>query len=112
MSTHVPSYVNGNFVPVLKLKASTTYSVCGIMSAEILNPNVYLNYLQFDVASDYEWSRNVDLATLGALIWDILSSLPEDWRIARTSKPTPVLFAYFSARILALVVVVLSVLAK
>ncbi|KAF9231813.1 hypothetical protein BU15DRAFT_81964 [Melanogaster broomeanus] len=82
------------------------------MSAEILNPNVYLNYLQPDVANDYEWSRNFDLATLGALIWDILSSLPEDWRIARTSKPTPVLFAYFSARILALVVVVLSVLAK
>ncbi|KAF9241309.1 hypothetical protein BU15DRAFT_60936 [Melanogaster broomeanus] len=96
------------------------------MSAEILNPNVYLNYLQSDVASDYEWSRNVDLATLGvwtlfsprkdklidlvqALIWDILSSLPEDWRIARTSKPTPCCSPTF---LQALVVVVLSVLEK
>ncbi|KAF9241315.1 hypothetical protein BU15DRAFT_73441 [Melanogaster broomeanus] len=82
------------------------------MSEEILNPNVYLNYLQPGIVGDYEWSRNVDLATLGALIWDILSSLPVDWRFVRTSKPTPVLFAYFSTRICALVVVLLSVLEK
>ncbi|KAF9230473.1 hypothetical protein BU15DRAFT_83581 [Melanogaster broomeanus] len=80
------------------------------MSDEILNPIVYLNYLAPDVANEYEVSRNVCLATLGALIWDIFSSLPEDWQIARTSKPMPVLFAYFSARICALVVVLLSVL--
>ncbi|KAF9233842.1 hypothetical protein BU15DRAFT_79700 [Melanogaster broomeanus] len=82
------------------------------MSEEILNPNVYLNYLQPTIASEYEVTRNVNLATLGALIWDILSTLPEDWRIARTSKPTPVLFAYFPARISALVVVLLSVFEK
>ncbi|KAF9230825.1 hypothetical protein BU15DRAFT_56818 [Melanogaster broomeanus] len=69
------------------------------MSDEVLNPIVYLNYLAPDVANEYEVSRNVCLATLGALIWDIFSSVPEDWQIARTSKPTPVLFAYFSARI-------------
>ncbi|KAF9230827.1 hypothetical protein BU15DRAFT_83136 [Melanogaster broomeanus] len=73
------------------------------MSDEILNPIVYLNYLDPDVANEYEVSRN-------ALTWDILSSLPEDWQIARTSKPTPVLFAYFSARICALVEVLLGVL--
>ncbi|KAF9231805.1 hypothetical protein BU15DRAFT_55708 [Melanogaster broomeanus] len=67
------------------------------MSNEILNPVVYLNYLDPAVANEYEVSRNVRLATLGALTWDILSSLPEDWKIARTSKPTPVLFAYFLA---------------
>ncbi|KAF9230826.1 hypothetical protein BU15DRAFT_68863 [Melanogaster broomeanus] len=82
------------------------------MSEKIFNPNVYLNYLQPIIASDYEVARNVDLATLGALIWDIYSSLPEDWRIVRTSKPTPVLFAYFSVRICALVVVLLVVLEK
>ncbi|KAF9242893.1 hypothetical protein BU15DRAFT_72542 [Melanogaster broomeanus] len=80
------------------------------MSDEILNPIVYLNYLDPAVANEYEVSRNVRLATLGALAWDIFSSLPEDWQIARTSKPTPVLFAYFSARICALVEVLLSVL--
>ncbi|KAF9242895.1 hypothetical protein BU15DRAFT_28397, partial [Melanogaster broomeanus] len=61
------------------------------------NPVVYLNYLKPAVANEYEVSRNVWLVTLGALIWDILSTLPEDWQVARTSKPTPVLFAYFSA---------------
>ncbi|KAF9242892.1 hypothetical protein BU15DRAFT_72541 [Melanogaster broomeanus] len=82
------------------------------MSDEILNPIVYLNYLQPSVANEYEVSRNVCLATLGALGWDVLSSIPEDWQIARTSKPTPVLFAYFSARTCALVVVLLSVLLR
>ncbi|KAF9241316.1 hypothetical protein BU15DRAFT_73442 [Melanogaster broomeanus] len=82
------------------------------MSEEILNPDVYLNYLQPDSASEYEASRNVYLVTLGALCWDIFSSLPEDCRIARTSKPSPVLFAYYSARICALVVALLSVLVK
>ncbi|KAF9233841.1 hypothetical protein BU15DRAFT_79699 [Melanogaster broomeanus] len=82
------------------------------MSDEILNPIVYLNYLQPAEANEYEVSRNVCLATLGALTWDILSSLPEDWKITRTSRPTPVLFAYFSARICTLVVVLLSVLER
>ncbi|KAF9241319.1 hypothetical protein BU15DRAFT_73445 [Melanogaster broomeanus] len=82
------------------------------MSDEILNPDIYLNYLQPASAGEYEAARNVYLATLGALLWDVLSSLPEDWRLIRTSKPTPVLFAYFSARICAVVVALLSVLVK
>ncbi|KAF9241313.1 hypothetical protein BU15DRAFT_73440 [Melanogaster broomeanus] len=80
------------------------------MSNEILNPIVYLNYLQPTVANEYEVSRNVRLVTLGALTWDILSSLPEDWQFARTTNPTPVMFAYFLARICALVEVLLAVL--
>ncbi|KAF9241312.1 hypothetical protein BU15DRAFT_73439 [Melanogaster broomeanus] len=80
------------------------------MYNEILNPIVYLNYLDPAVANEYEVSRNVRLATLGALAWDIFSSLPEDWQIARTSKPTSVLFAYFSARTCAFVEVLLGVL--
>ncbi|KAF9241317.1 hypothetical protein BU15DRAFT_60944 [Melanogaster broomeanus] len=75
------------------------------MSDEILNPNIYLNYLQPSDASAYEAARN-------ALLWDVLSSLPEDWQLIRTSKPTPVLFAYFSARICALVMALLSVFVK
>lgn len=30
-----------------------------------LNPNVYLNYLQLDVASEYEITRDIFLATFG-----------------------------------------------
>jgi len=82
------------------------------MSDEVLNPNIYLNYLPPGAADKYEVSRNVYLAILGALLWDMLSSLPEDWRLIQTSKPLPVLFAYFSARICALVAALLSVLVK
>ncbi|KAI6041294.1 hypothetical protein EDC04DRAFT_2893271 [Pisolithus marmoratus] len=46
----------------------------------IINPNVYLNYLDPDEASDYELNRNIVLVALGALIWDILSSVPDDYR--------------------------------
>ena len=34
-------------------------------SSPILNPVVYLNYLNHTVASDYETARDVSLATLG-----------------------------------------------
>ncbi|KIJ68387.1 hypothetical protein HYDPIDRAFT_24674 [Hydnomerulius pinastri MD-312] len=81
-------------------------------SPKILNPDIYLNYLEPSIASQYEVSRNVYLVTLGALLWDILSSIPEDWRLIRTSKPAPVLFAYLSARACALAVVLLAVLEK
>lgn len=80
----------------------------------ILNPTVYLNYLLPDVANEYEIARNVFLVTFGvecmylpemmadlllqALLWDILSSLPNDWKLIRTDKFTPVLFAYFLSR--------------
>ncbi|KAI6005349.1 hypothetical protein EDC04DRAFT_2611579 [Pisolithus marmoratus] len=57
----------------------------------ILNPKIYLNYLDPDEASNYELNRNIVLVTLGyqrivdmnvgkALIWDILSSIPDDYR--------------------------------
>ncbi|KAG6381217.1 hypothetical protein JVT61DRAFT_5620 [Boletus reticuloceps] len=81
-------------------------------SQPILNPNVYLNYLQPTDASEYEVARDLFLVTFGALLWDILSSLPEDWTIIRTTTPSPVLFAYFASRTCALAVVFMSVLAK
>ena len=83
-------------------------------SQPILNPNIYLNYLQPTVASEYEAARNVFLVTFGvnspclvgmvtdwllqALLWDIISSLPDDWILIWTMKPSPALFAYFSSR--------------
>jgi len=81
-------------------------------SQPILNPNTYLNYLQPSIAGQYELSRDIDLVTLGALLWDMLSSLPNDWTLIRTTKPYPVLFAYFSSRACALAVVLMSALEK
>ncbi|KAG6331684.1 hypothetical protein ID866_7407 [Astraeus odoratus] len=82
------------------------------MSSPIVNPDVYLNYLTPSVASDYELSRNVALVTLGALVWDMLSSIPEDYRLIRTRKLSVVLSAYFVTRPAALAIIVLAVLQK
>ncbi|KAG6330118.1 hypothetical protein ID866_8970 [Astraeus odoratus] len=68
------------------------------MSFPIVNPNVYLNYLTPSVANDYELVRDFNLVTFGALVWDILSSLPEDYRLIRTRKFSVTLFAYFVTR--------------
>ncbi|KAL4081287.1 hypothetical protein V8B97DRAFT_2027368, partial [Scleroderma yunnanense] len=81
-------------------------------STPIPNPTVYLNYLAPSIANDYEITRDVGLVTLGALIWDILSSIPEDYKLIQTGKVSPVLFAYFLARPFSLIMVVLSVLLK
>ncbi|KAI6101417.1 hypothetical protein EDD16DRAFT_1525961 [Pisolithus croceorrhizus] len=79
-------------------------------SPPILNPDIYLNYLLPSVASEYELNRNVNLATLGALIWDILSSIPTDYRLIRAGKPSFVSFAYFVTRPASVVMVLLAVL--
>lgn len=81
-------------------------------SPVIVNPDVYLNYLSADVASTYELNRNISLVTLGALIWDMLSSIPDDYRLIRTGRLSVVLFAYFLARPTVLVMVILAVLQK
>ncbi|KAF8445992.1 hypothetical protein L210DRAFT_3642297 [Boletus edulis BED1] len=81
-------------------------------SQPILNPNVYLNYLQPTDASEYEIARDIFLVTFGALLWDILTSLPDDLTIIRSTTPSPVLLAYFSSRTCALAVVFMSALAK
>ncbi|KAG6330661.1 hypothetical protein ID866_8427 [Astraeus odoratus] len=80
------------------------------MSFPIVNPGVYLNYLTPSVASDYEWDRNITLATLGGLVWDILSSIPEDYRLIRTRKFSVALSAYFAARPAALAMIIVTVL--
>ncbi|KAH7915813.1 hypothetical protein BJ138DRAFT_1140948 [Hygrophoropsis aurantiaca] len=80
--------------------------------ADIQNPEVYLNYLPPAIASEYEVSRNVYIATLGALLWDILYSFPQDIRLMQISRPTPVIFVYFLSRISAVGYVFQSVIAK
>ncbi|KAG6330662.1 hypothetical protein ID866_8428 [Astraeus odoratus] len=82
------------------------------MSFPIVNPDVYLNYLNSSVASEYELDRNINLATLGALVWDILSSLPADYKLIRTMKLSFSLSAYFMTRPAALAMVILAVLQK
>jgi len=82
------------------------------------NPFVYLNYLEPETASQYEITRDVYLVTLGvsrvcfrdacecrewmsgyqALIWDILSTVEQDWQLLRISKPSLVFIAYHLSR--------------
>ncbi|KAG6331899.1 hypothetical protein ID866_7190 [Astraeus odoratus] len=82
------------------------------MSSPILNPGVYLNYLTSSVASDYELNRNITLVTLGALVWDMLSSIPEDYRLIRTRKLSVALSAYFVTRPATLAMIICAVLQK
>ncbi|KAI6128858.1 hypothetical protein EDD16DRAFT_23485 [Pisolithus croceorrhizus] len=85
-----------------------------VMSAQqspsIINPSVYLNYLSKEEATIYEVGRNINLATLGALIWDILSGLPDERKLIQGGRGSTVLFAYFLARPSALAMVILTVL--
>ncbi|KAI5999801.1 hypothetical protein F5J12DRAFT_846744 [Pisolithus orientalis] len=79
---------------------------------QILNPVVYLNYLSPDDASTYEFSRNLNLATLAVLLWDILSSVPDDYKLMQTGRVSIILFTYFLARLSALGLDVIAVLQK
>ncbi|KAF4611800.1 hypothetical protein D9613_003713 [Agrocybe pediades] len=63
----------------------------------IVNPNVYLNYLPPKVADQFEIARDLYLATLGACIWDMLVSLPEDVMLVRSGFRAT-LVAYFLSR--------------
>ncbi|THU97994.1 hypothetical protein K435DRAFT_753384 [Dendrothele bispora CBS 962.96] len=74
------------------------------------NPNVYLAHLPPTTASQFEVSRNIYIGTLGALIWDMLFSLPEEIYLIRHFNPN--MIAYISSRITALLYVLLSVIAK
>jgi hypothetical protein len=48
----------------------------GNVPPEILNPNVYLNYLQPTIAREYEAARNVYLVTFG--VWILLCPRQDD----------------------------------
>ncbi|PPQ93948.1 hypothetical protein CVT25_015840 [Psilocybe cyanescens] len=77
----------------------------------ILNPNLYLNYLPPKTAKQFEYARDLYLATLGALLWDILATLPDDLLLLRSGF-CPALFAYTLSRSSALAYVLLSVVIK
>ncbi|KDR74015.1 hypothetical protein GALMADRAFT_157818 [Galerina marginata CBS 339.88] len=77
----------------------------------ILNPNIYLNYLPPRTAKQFEVARDLYLATLGALLWDMLVSLPEDLMLFKSGFRLTLL-AYLLSRFSALGYVLLSVIAK
>ncbi|KAH7885513.1 hypothetical protein F5I97DRAFT_1404136 [Phlebopus sp. FC_14] len=76
----------------------------------ILNFPVYLNYLPPDAGAQYEVMRNVHVATLGAYIWDMLSTTAQEVKMLRARSITVSMFAYWLTRSLTLVVLVLCVL--
>ena len=85
-------------------------------STSFPNPAVYLNHLDPNTAFEYEVTRNVYMAALGAshlsvihmnipddmclqaMAWDLLSCVQQDWKLLRISKPQPVFFAYHLSR--------------
>ncbi|KAK7056359.1 hypothetical protein VNI00_002913 [Paramarasmius palmivorus] len=74
------------------------------------NPDVYLNHIPPKTAAQFEVSRNIYLATLGAFVWDLLSSLPEDIYLLQHFNSNTI--PYFLSRVTALLYVLLSVIAK
>ncbi|KAI6101416.1 hypothetical protein EDD16DRAFT_394050 [Pisolithus croceorrhizus] len=60
--------------------------------------------------SFHRLQANMNLATLGALIWDILSSIPNDYRLIRVGKPSVVSFVYFMTRPALVITIFLTVL--
>lgn len=72
------------------------------------NPNTPLAFLSPTVANQLEVSRYIYVATLGALIWDILSNVPKDYKLLAEHRITPATATYFSSRIAALAYVITS----
>lgn len=77
----------------------------------ILNPANYLNFIPPGIAAEFEISRNIYIGTLGALIWDMLVSLPREFWILRNGI-SPIVISYFLSRTSAFLYVLLSVIAK
>ncbi|KZV87146.1 hypothetical protein EXIGLDRAFT_680208 [Exidia glandulosa HHB12029] len=76
----------------------------------VINPTTPLAFLPPTLADQYEASRYLYIATLAAWIWDVLSSLPQDYDIyfkARWTLPTVV---YFVSRIGTLAYILTSTL--
>ncbi|KAF5353992.1 hypothetical protein D9756_007076 [Leucocoprinus leucothites] len=74
------------------------------------NPDVYLNHLPPEQATQFEASRNLCLAVLGATIWDILIYVPDDIRIVRRGPIHVVTLCFFTSRIFSLLFILLSVI--
>ncbi|KAF9002929.1 hypothetical protein BDQ17DRAFT_1356312, partial [Cyathus striatus] len=76
----------------------------------IINPNVYLNYMEPDLAYQYEVSRNICLVVLGAILWDMLTSLPDEIQLLQ--RPSITVFAYFATRVLSITYILLDALIR
>ncbi|KAF9443724.1 hypothetical protein P691DRAFT_797122 [Macrolepiota fuliginosa MF-IS2] len=81
--------------------------------SSILNPDNYLNHLSPPDAFQYGVARNLNLAVLGATIWDILVYIPDDIKILRMQKGIrAVNVCFITSRLFALCFVLASVLSR
>ncbi|KAJ3570852.1 hypothetical protein NP233_g4126 [Leucocoprinus birnbaumii] len=81
--------------------------------APILLPITHLNYLSPENGRLYETTRNVELAFIGAAIWEVLGTIGTDCKILTGGiKFRPVLLCYLFSRLFALLFALLSVLEK
>ncbi|KXN82660.1 hypothetical protein AN958_02337 [Leucoagaricus sp. SymC.cos] len=74
------------------------------------NPDTYLNHLPPAQAAQFEAARNLSLAVLGAMIWDILIYIPADYKILRRSPFRLVTVCFITSRLFALTFVLLAVI--
>ncbi|KAF8893057.1 hypothetical protein BD779DRAFT_1798427 [Infundibulicybe gibba] len=77
-------------------------------SGPLPNPETPLAFLPKSTAYQYEVSRHVYLATIGAFIWDILTHLPEEWKLLFSYKITLPTVVYFISRIASLAFITTS----
>ncbi|KAF8881796.1 hypothetical protein BD779DRAFT_1545358 [Infundibulicybe gibba] len=78
-------------------------------SPVILNFETPMAFLPKQDADRYEVSRHIYLATLGAFIWDILTHLPEEYKLVFKSRLALPTMAYFFSRIASLAYIITSV---
>ncbi|EKM82278.1 hypothetical protein AGABI1DRAFT_124762 [Agaricus bisporus var. burnettii JB137-S8] len=81
-------------------------------TAVFYNPDTYLNHLSPQEAFEYETGRNFLLVLLGATIWDILATLPDDIKVLRRCHLRISIFCFIFSRGFALARVMIDVICR
>jgi len=79
------------------------------MNETLPNPNTPLAFLPPDIAGQFESFRYLNMATLGANIWDILIHSGQEYRMMKKSALSIPTLAYYVSRIMGLAYVAVSV---
>ncbi|KAF8151207.1 hypothetical protein K438DRAFT_1432287, partial [Mycena galopus ATCC 62051] len=66
---------------------------------ELVNPNTPLAYIPADLGTQYQVSRYVFIATLGAFVWDLCMNMDSDYRLLFKHKIRHTTVVYFISRI-------------
>ncbi|KAJ3568518.1 hypothetical protein NP233_g5662 [Leucocoprinus birnbaumii] len=83
-----------------------------MVNSTLPNPDVYLNHLSPDLASQLENTRNVYLVFLGIAIWDFLIYFLDDVKILIYSPITVTMICYMTTRVLAVAYMLILVVSQ